>query len=279
MSPGFWGGVAAGAKRALPPTFGVPENKILKLILKLILGFPFFADINFLPKTLDTLLPTSYTIPMTATTKTKSTITIDFSTNPLRIAREATGLSQGRLAELLGVSRHFILRVEQGLYEDVPPAVGNFFSNPDLIYEYHRWQNTRRRLSAEDKDLALNDNFFNFHYRGYRHPLIAWRSENANLIARMTFCRAYCLQPAIVERFERGKTASVPGPVANGLGKVYPNAVSGIEYAYLTWREHQNKPSEKTAKTAWPMPKATWPPEQLPKPGDYRDANFTGRAG
>lgn len=45
------------------------------------------------------------------------------TTNPIKTFREMEGLSQVEMAKLAGVSRHFLLRAEQGCYNEIPNSI------------------------------------------------------------------------------------------------------------------------------------------------------------
>lgn len=77
--------------------------------------------------------------------------------NPFRALRERQGISQYELARRVGISKHAILRLEQGMYAQPLPAVVNYFlgyfpklySSPSrLIQEYENFQIETRQYNS-----------------------------------------------------------------------------------------------------------------------------------
>lgn len=140
-------------------------------------------------------------------------------TNPLRALRLAQGWSQAELAEFAGITRHAVLRTEQGVYSLPPPAILSVFSQripgssiPYLEKAYTEWQTKKRRCAGilfPDAPLvalsATSSEFLN------------WRTFSLGMTSRMEFCRVFCVHPAVVEKYEKRKQFHMPDQLATAL--------------------------------------------------------------
>ena len=122
--------------------------------------------------------------------------------NPFRDIRLRTGLSQYELAKRIGVSKHAVLRLEQGMYDRPLPKIVNYFTEKhnvarvSLINEYETFQVATR----EDNGRFLGS--FRFNERPVdEHPLVFLRNRvrlNPTQVAK-----ALCLSQTVVVYFEK----------------------------------------------------------------------------
>lgn len=124
--------------------------------------------------------------------------------NPFRHLRELQGISQYELGRRLGISKHAILRLEQGMYANPLPAVINYFTQsfpsltpPQLINDYNEFQIETRQRNAR----LLGDILDELPNRPVgMHPLTYLRtSRNLNLTE---FAKLLCLAQNTIYYFE-----------------------------------------------------------------------------
>jgi transcriptional regulator with XRE-family HTH domain len=147
--------------------------------------------------------------------------------NPISTARSTSLLSTTALAKKLSVSRQYITRLEQGLYEKPNEDVlnwvtttinrnrpdGNHITNRAVLQLYKEWQWQRRESTKMDKilrplevtdfdrmrqpDLVYYYKVFNNWRRDY------WPTAHA-------FCVDLCIHPSPVAKYEEGLTVTMP---------------------------------------------------------------------
>lgn len=123
------------------------------------------------------------------------------------------------LAEFAGVTRHAVLRTEQGVYSLPPPAILSVFSQrlpgtsiPYLEEEYRRWQSIARRragIQYPDVPLVFRDST--------GQQFLNWRLFSLGMTSRMEFCRVFCVHPAVVEKYEKGQQHQMPDQLEQAL--------------------------------------------------------------
>lgn len=108
--------------------------------------------------------------------------------NPLQHRRKWLGLSQGRLAELSGLTRQTVTEVEAGLYRKPPDSLLKALSSSEsdarrLLVDYASWVSIKRRdneyLFREDYDLSSFQQFVEEvggSLRGFCRALVIQRS-------------------------------------------------------------------------------------------------------
>lgn len=142
--------------------------------------------------------------------------------NPLRSLRRRQGWTQRELAEFSGVTRHAVLRTEQGVYALPPPAILSAISQrlpdssvPYLEEAYRRWQTQQRilvraHLFSDAPGIpreATSSEFLNY------------RIFTLGLTSRMEFCRLFCVHPAVVEKYEKRQQLSMPDQLQQALSE------------------------------------------------------------
>lgn len=124
--------------------------------------------------------------------------------NPFRELRLRQGISQYDLANRIKISKHAVLRLEQGCYEKPLPSVVEYFTNhyPDissfsLIRQYEEFQYETRRSNAgllgdlsTLKDCPVGD-----------HPLTWIRTAHG--YNPTSLAKALCISQSTVVYFER----------------------------------------------------------------------------
>jgi Helix-turn-helix. len=168
--------------------------------------------------------------------------------NPVTHARYLSTLSTTALAKKLHVSRQYISRLEQGLYDKPNEAVlswttdilnNNLASDSQTnvaeVEKYYRaWQWQHRELTKDSLflkplevtkyDKVIQSEGVIWYYRLFKQ----WRSDYWN--TAHTFCVDMCLHPGPVVDYEDGKTSKMPGTlkeVLNHLGLLGQNFKTG----------------------------------------------------
>jgi transcriptional regulator with XRE-family HTH domain len=151
--------------------------------------------------------------------------------------RDRINITQAALAERLNVSRHYYIRLEQGLYHEIPSEILGELSRwfgvteTELSSVYRTFQRTTReqfRDSHESFKKVLAS------YGGLRHPLIYYRETER--LTRMGLCRGLCLHYDGVTQYEANKQRGLPLDLKIACGDIY------WDYAYLEtavseWRQ------------------------------------------
>jgi transcriptional regulator with XRE-family HTH domain len=158
--------------------------------------------------------------------------------NPISYARYlSTYSSTSALARELGVSRQYLSRIEQGIYDKpnqellewaattINKASGKDFEASDVEQLYREWQWQKRESAKLNKALrpvtvteydlvkqrAINGtDAIVYYYRIFTQ----WRSDY--WLTSHAFCVDMCLHPSPVAEYEEGKTHTMP----NTLKKV-----------------------------------------------------------
>lgn len=124
--------------------------------------------------------------------------------NPYRVARLSHNLSQAKLADLSGVSRLSVLRLEQGLFSEplgkVSIALG--LNHKDASRDYWRFQSYRRRIARFSPPSPVES-------------FIDWRQRNWE--SQASFCIALCVSQASIHRYETMPSAMMPGQLREAL--------------------------------------------------------------
>ena len=92
--------------------------------------------------------------------------------NPFRKLRTKLGISQYELARRTGLSKHAILRLEQGCYSEPLPSVINYFVAHFAKSSTHSAQITRPQLEADYREFQYAVRYSNAGLLGHDLPLI-----------------------------------------------------------------------------------------------------------
>jgi transcriptional regulator with XRE-family HTH domain len=134
--------------------------------------------------------------------------------NPLRYLRKRLGFTQEGLADAADVSRIFVVRAEQGVYEEPsatlidamrfhhkkyqPAFDWEFSTDVAITRQYEQFQlHTRRKHYGQ---LLANFDFLAF--SPSLHPFLIWR-EASEVNAAISISKYYCVHPAIIHKFEK----------------------------------------------------------------------------
>lgn len=156
--------------------------------------------------------------------------------NPITYARYLSPMSSTKIAKELGVSRQYLNRLEQGLYDKPNDKVVKWtmetlnshldkkVSAPTVEQLYKEWQWQQRESTKLNKALSpvaitdfdrVSQPSFRNHGIIYYHKIFAqWRGDYWN--TSHAFCVDMCLHPAPVAEYEEGETHTMP----NQLKKV-----------------------------------------------------------
>lgn len=156
--------------------------------------------------------------------------------NPITYARYLAANSSSRLAKDLGVSRQYLSRLEQGLYDKPNKEVADWVATtinrsldkkvtPEVIEQlYREWQWQQRESTKLNKALMpvevteyikIAQPEFREHGIIYYHKVFKqWRADYWS--TAHSFCVDMCLHTAPVAEYEEGETITMP----NQLKKV-----------------------------------------------------------
>lgn len=139
--------------------------------------------------------------------------------NPLKALRLQAGWTQIDLADMAGITRHAVLRTEQGVYALPPPSILSVFTSRlphlntlALEESYRIWQTKARRragLLFPDAPLVSPD--------ATGRQFLNWRTFSLGITSRMELCRLLCVHPAVVEKYEKGQQHSMPDQLFQAL--------------------------------------------------------------
>lgn len=140
--------------------------------------------------------------------------------HPWSFHRLRSGLTQERLADALGVSRYYIVRLEQGIYrrpsEELLTKLAAVFkiNEGQLLAEYYKYQReVRIRFANEVDDFRRLAN-----YTGTKHPLVAWR-EDYNL-SRIGLCKELCLHQDSIRDYELQLQLGIPDQLVEACEQI-----------------------------------------------------------
>lgn len=159
------------------------------------------------------------------------------SMNPISYARYLSTHSSTSLAKKLGVSRQYISRLEQGLYDKPNDKLLSWATeqlnkhlaedkqtNNEAVQQlYREWQWMHRessKMSHIIRPLEITE------YHKARQPNVMyyykifaeWRSDY--WISTHAFCVDFCLHPSPVVDYEEGNTRSMPTSLKEVMGKL-----------------------------------------------------------
>lgn len=145
--------------------------------------------------------------------------------NPISYARNLSSYSTTSLAKNLSVSRQYISRLEQGLYDKPNKVLLNWTADtinkslekevtPENVEQlYKEWQVEKRRGTKADKSLRpcsvtefdrVRQPKIMYYHKIFRQ----WRSDYWN--TAHSFCVDMCLHPSPVVDYEEGNTHTMP---------------------------------------------------------------------
>ena len=155
--------------------------------------------------------------------------------NPVSYARYLTSFSTTRLAKDLGVSRQYLSRLEQGIYDKPNQETLNWtvstlnkhldkpVSHKAVEQLYREWQWQKREsckinkhllpLAVTDFDRARQPDII------YYHKLfLQWRQDY--WISSHEFCVDMCLHPSPVTDYEEGNTHKMPSNLRDVMSQL-----------------------------------------------------------
>lgn len=132
--------------------------------------------------------------------------------NPFKEIRIQQNLSQAKLAELIGVSKHAVLRLEQGMYAEPLPTILNFmcdewgYSHANLRLHYANFQASHRYNSGlifgADLRKALDYWAAVPHWHA-KHPFIYLRETAKPYLNPTEVAKALCINQTVISYFEK----------------------------------------------------------------------------
>lgn len=178
--------------------------------------------------------------------------------NPFKILREAAGLSHANLGKIIRVSKHSLIRLEQGLYDQPLPTVlewwldegrnlnsikasGLIVTELRLINGYEEFQNETRRRNYRyfgDAGLSIDDSAL------CPHPCIQLERKAESLgkpCSEIGIAKALCVPQSTLNLWKRKYRTqqSVPKTVQSALLQIgYTRfEVAAFMESYTRWRE------------------------------------------
>jgi transcriptional regulator with XRE-family HTH domain len=153
--------------------------------------------------------------------------------NPVSYARYLSSISTSRLAKELGVSRQYLSRLEQGIYDSVNKETLNWtvrtlnkhldspLSHGAVEQLYKEWQWQKREscrmnkhllpVEVTDFDRARQPEIIYYH-----KIFLQWRQDY--WISCHEFCVDMCLHPDPVAKYEEGDTVKMPSGLKEVMG-------------------------------------------------------------
>lgn len=152
--------------------------------------------------------------------------------------RRAVGLTQLDVADLLGVTRHYVIRLEQSLYwhpTDSLLARLSLKYGVDLdefkmsYYDYVRSKRDLFKVTHVDFDSGLAEP-----YLDAKHPLVAYRESYG--LSRMGLCKALCLHYDNISDYENNQQRHCPDQLVVACEEMDWD-VEPLVQAVSEWRE------------------------------------------
>jgi transcriptional regulator with XRE-family HTH domain len=150
--------------------------------------------------------------------------------------RDRVHITQAELAEHLGVTRHYYIRLEQGLYHEIPDGIlaelAKWFgvTEAEISGTYRTFQKVTREQFREShlsfKKVLLK-------YNGLSHPLTYYREHER--LTRMGLCKGLCLHYDGVTQYEANKQRGVPLDIRIACNDIYWD-YTYLETAVAEWR-------------------------------------------
>lgn len=164
--------------------------------------------------------------------------------NPFRKFRNELGLSQTAFGKSAGVSKHAILRLEQGMYDKPLPSVVEFVvSNSDLThYQISEAYTSFQRAVREEDHLIFGAMALRLQScpRG-QHPLTYLR--NLQGLNQTELCKRLCISQTVINNFElKWQTQhTVPKQLLDALrdNGYHTSALVALEDWYEAFRRSQ----------------------------------------
>lgn len=149
--------------------------------------------------------------------------------NPLLQARLELKYTQFDVADEVGVTRNFIVRVESGEYPHAPQNVVQYYAGGDkqkaieLTEGYAAFQSLQRKHSYGllYTDFQSPEEYLVPGLPTQMHPLLYWAKRTAELTPYQVptypiptslygICRAFCVHHAVMHRWVKGESPNVP---------------------------------------------------------------------
>lgn len=168
--------------------------------------------------------------------------------NPFRNIRINAQLTQALLAKRAGVSKHAVLRLEQGMFPDPLPKLLNYYvdtfnvSRTSLLREYAKFQIRQRERAG----LLLGDiehklfEWANGVDDGQTHPLVYLRLSCRPVLNPTELAKRLCISQTVVTYFEKNAISqkTVPYQLLLALSQAGygDDDLLALESAYATYR-------------------------------------------
>lgn len=167
--------------------------------------------------------------------------------NPFRKIRTEQGLSQYELAKRAGVSKHAVLRLEQGMYDKPLPSVVSYclrtteVVHTQLLEDYVSFQVAVREDNSRllGNILERLEDWSDTHAPVGKHPLTYLREREHLNTTQLAKC--LCVSQTIISNFEKHPVQqhSVPAQLTIALqdADYTEEETDGLTKAYNTYRD------------------------------------------
>jgi transcriptional regulator with XRE-family HTH domain len=162
------------------------------------------------------------------------------SNHPWGRYREQAGFTQSEVAELTGNTRHYIIRLEQGLFWHPPDSLlvrlAGLYKIDLATFEasyYEYVHETRLKFSKEYSPFAL---FFEHDLDNVdrRHPLVTYREYYG--LSRAGLCKGLCLHYGLISDYEANKQRDLPEQLQEACDEIKWGTTALVN-AVAEWRK------------------------------------------
>jgi transcriptional regulator with XRE-family HTH domain len=173
------------------------------------------------------------------------------ATNPLRALRDAKRLTLEAVYKGTGVSKQYLIRLEQGTYPSVPDNILRYFDIEPGTVEYQMFAEDYYRYQLTCRHEAFETGLFTeaFPYDDYvrdtdyvQHPFTYWMSLTSTNLTDV--CKRLCITQSLIHRFvkEPWVIHRLPLPLVLSLREAgwSESTIEGLETAFGEYKDALN---------------------------------------
>lgn len=137
------------------------------------------------------------------------------SLNPFTQARNISMKKQSEIAEALNAEPVDIMRLEQAIYDRIPPVVAKYYEDELGLPKgwpagYKHFQLLVRRSAPRPIHGVWQMPPGELNFR-------RWRLHNWPTMSSMSWCKAFCVHPAALHSVEKGEQPKIPHQILSAL--------------------------------------------------------------
>jgi transcriptional regulator with XRE-family HTH domain len=159
------------------------------------------------------------------------------SLHPWAKYRRAAGFTQDSVADVLSVSRHYVIRLEQSLFTSPPKSISiklsELYGIELGIFEASYYAFVRFKREEFAGKHGSFEKFFTDPYIFKKHPLEFYR--DAYSLSRMGLCKGLCLHYDPISEYEKNKQREVPDQLKEACEEIGWD-VKPLRRAVADWR-------------------------------------------